>query len=119
VSEARVICEVRYYIDRDVLEEFKTYAQTWLTLIERHGGTHDGYLISRPAPVGANMSFPGIGSDVPSLVAIARFTFADDAAYLRYRDGVQTDPDGIEANARYVSNPPFKRYERIFLENLM
>lgn len=119
MSGAEVICEVRYHIDRHTLSEFKEYARTWVKLIERHGGSHQGYFLSRKAPVGATMSFPEFGGDEESLIAVARFGFPDETAYLRYRDEVRKDPDGIEANSRYGSNPPFKRYERIFLENLV
>lgn len=119
MAEAYLVCEVRYHIDRDGLDEFKIYAQTWKNLIERHGGKHDGYLISRQAPIGATMSFPGVGHEDTSVVAVARFTFPDDASYLRYREEVGRDPDGIEANSRYRTNPPFKSYERTFLEHLV
>ncbi len=119
MSETHVVCEVRYHIDRDALDEFRIYARTWMRLIERHGGKHDGYLISRQAPVGAAMSFPAVGNEDASVVAVARFAFPDDASYLRYRDEVGRDPDGIEANLRYGTNPPFKRYERTFLEHLL
>lgn len=119
MSEAEVICEVRYYIDQDGMEEFYAYARTWVMLIERYGGRHEGYLVSRQAPVGATMSFPGVGENGPDLIAVARFAFPDETAYLQYRDEVRKDPDGIKANSLYGNNPPFRRYERIFLERLI
>ncbi len=116
MSAEEVICEVRYYIDQDGLEEFAAYARTWKMLIERYGGRHEGYLLTRQAPMGATVSFPELAEDNAEPLAIARFAFPDEATYLRYRDEVQRDPDGIEANSRYSGKPPFKRYERIFLE---
>lgn len=118
MTDAKVICEVRYYIDQDSFEEFSRYAQTWITLIERHGGNHQGYFVSCQGPKGATVSFPGLGEEDTELIAVARFTFPDDEAYLRYRDEVRNDPDGISANSRYASNPPFKRYKRTFLKML-
>ncbi|MGI2034330.1 hypothetical protein ACRQ1B_18255 [Rhizobium panacihumi] len=118
MPEAELTCEVRYHIDKNSLEEFAAYARTWIALIERHGGLHHGYLVSRQAPAGATISFPGQGDEEAELIAIARFTFPNDESYLRYRDGVQSDPDGIAANSRYGLNPPFKRYMRTFLQKL-
>jgi len=118
MSEDPITCEVRYRIDASALSEFKAYAQTWIRLIERHGGTHHGYFISREPPNGAGVSFRGLGKDGGNDIAIALFTFPDDATYLRYRDAVAIDPDGIEANARYGKNPPFSSYERVFLQPL-
>lgn len=118
MTDAKVICEVRYYIDQDSFEEFSRYAQTWIALIERHGGSHQGYFVSCQGPEGATVSFPGLGEEDAELIAVARFTFPDDEVYLRYRDEVRNDPDRIAANSRYASNPPFKRYKRTFLKAL-
>jgi len=119
MSDTPVICEVRYYIDSDAISEFKSYAQTWMRLIERYGGTHDGYFISRQGPAGAILTFPGAGKDEVRALAVARFTFPDDAAYFRYRDEVARDAEAIEANSRYGKTPPFESYERVFLERLV
>lgn len=119
MSASPVICEVRYFIDQDTMDEFKAYARMWMALIERYGGTHHGYFMSREGPAGSAVSFPGIGKDGASDIAIARFTFPDDAAYFRYREEAAKDADGIEANSRYGNNPPFRSYERVFLERLL
>ena len=119
MSTAPVICEVRYSVDSDAISEFKTYGQTWMNLIERYGGTHDGYFISCPAPAGAVLSFPGAGKDELRALVVARFTFPDDVAYFRYREEVAKDAEGIEANSRYGKTPPFKSYERVFLQRLV
>lgn len=118
MSATGLVCEVRYHIDPDKLDAFREYARLWTVLIDRHGGHHQGYLLSRAAPARAGMSFPGLGDEASGLVAVARFSFADEAAYLHYRNEVQKDPDGIAANARYRADPPFLRYERSFFSNL-
>ncbi|MBB6486197.1 NIPSNAP family protein [Rhizobium lusitanum] len=118
MSLAPVICEVRYRIDKMAIDEFKAYAKTWMTLIERYGGMHYGYFISREAPAGAAVSFPRAGVDETADIAVALFSFPDDSAYLRYRDEVAKDAEGIEANSRFNASPPFISYQRVFLERL-
>jgi hypothetical protein len=113
-----VTCEVRYRLDRSRMVEFQAYAEIWSVLIERHGGTHHGYFIPREKPAGASMSFPGAGEEGAGDIAIALFTFSDEAAYLRYRSAVAEDPDGVAANERFAGDPPFESYERIFLQPL-
>ena len=53
-----VTCEIRYKLDMTKLREFEAYARAWVVLIERHGGTHHGYFLPRPAPGEARISFP-------------------------------------------------------------
>nr|WP_210209353.1 NIPSNAP family protein [Ensifer adhaerens] len=115
---ATVTCEIRYWLKPARLAEFEAYAQTWMTLIERHGGTHHGYFVPREKPEGVGASFPGVGEDGAGDIAVALFTFADEAAYLRYRSDVAADPDGMAANALYADDPPFVSYERVFLQPL-
>lgn len=114
-----VTCEIRYRIDESRIAEFKAYAQTWVALIERHGGTHHGYFLPREKPEGVGASFPGMAQEGAGDVAIALFTFPDEAAYFRYRSAVAEDPDGMAANARYADDPPFISYERLFLRPLV
>jgi hypothetical protein len=113
-----VTCEVRYHLNPERISEFEAYARIWIKLIERYGGKHHGYFLPRERPVGAGVSFAGIGKDGATDVAIALFTFADESAYARYREQVANDPDGVAANARFGGNPPFISYERIFLKPL-
>ncbi|WP_176083193.1 NIPSNAP family protein [Martelella sp. HB161492] len=110
-----VTCEVRYHVDLGRIAEFEAYAQIWIELIERHGGTHHGYFLPRDRPETAGLSFSGIGKDGADNIAIALFTFPDENTYQRYRERVATDPDGIAANARFSGDPPFISYERFFL----
>ncbi len=116
--QATVTCEIRYRLKPGSLAEFEAYAQTWMTLIERYGGTHHGYFVPREKPEGVGASFPGVGEDGAGDIAVALFTFADEAAYLRYRSDVAADPDGMAANALYADDPPFVSYERVFLQPL-
>ncbi|MEI2296546.1 NIPSNAP family protein [Ensifer sp. MJa1] len=113
-----VTCEIRYRIEPDRMAEFEAYAQTWVTLVERHGGVHHGYFLPRDKPEGVASSFPGLAEDGGGDIAVALFTFPDEATYLSYRREVAVDPDGIAANARYANDPPFISYERIFLRPL-
>ncbi|HEV7323075.1 MAG TPA: NIPSNAP family protein [Ensifer sp.] len=119
MSNAPVTCEIRYRIDESRMAEFDVYAQTWITLIERHGGTHHGYFLPRQRPEGVGASFPGVAQEGAGDIAIALFTFPDEAAYRRYRTNVAADPDGIAANTRFGEDPPFVSYERIFLQPLV
>ncbi len=118
MRKAPVTCEVRYRLDPERIADFYDYARIWIMLIERHGGTHHGYFMPREKPEGAAVSFPGTGGEGAGDIAVALFTFPDEAAYLRYRDTVAEDVDGIAANARFSKNPPFKSYERSFLQPL-
>nr|WP_298100948.1 NIPSNAP family protein [uncultured Shinella sp.] len=113
-----VTCEVRYCLDPLRIADFHDYARIWTTLIERYGGTHHGYFMPRQKPEGAAVSFPGAGGEGANDIAAALFTFPDETAYLLYRDKVAEDVDGIAANARFLENPPFKSYERTFLQPL-
>jgi hypothetical protein len=110
-----ITCEVRYRLDRSRISEFEAYAQIWVELVERHGGKHHGYFISRDKPTETGVSFPCLGQEGATDIAIALFTFPDDATYLQYREQVAKDPDGVAANARFRENPPFISYERLFL----
>lgn len=110
-----LVCEVRYELDPERLQEFADYARTWVRLIRRHGGVHHGFFMPREAPTGSSMSFAALGRDGPANEAIALFAFTDDAAYRRYRESVAADPEGMAANQRFA-DPPFKSYRRCFLE---
>lgn len=111
-----VTCQIRYELDLNKLDEFEAYALAWIRLIERYGGTHNGYFVPREAPKGVRLSFPAAGFDGPANVAIALFTFPDEAAYLRYREKVADDPDCTSAEALYRDTHCFTSYERLFLQ---
>ena len=75
-STMPVTCEVRYRLDPNKRAEFEAYAEVWMQLIERYGGTHHGYFMPREKPDGAGLSFPGAGADGAGNIAIALFTIS-------------------------------------------
>lgn len=115
-STQPVTCQIRYTLDLAQLNAFETYARTWISLIERYGGTHHGYFIPRTNPDEVGPSFPSLGYDGPTNVAIAMFTFPDEASYRLYRKEVATDPECLTATALVQQSRCFTRYERLFLQ---
>ena len=109
-------CQIRYTLDLAKLGAFEAYARTWISLIQRYGGIHHGYFIPRATPDGLGVSFPGLGYDGPTDVAVAMFTFPDEESYRLYRDKVATDPDCLSAAALVGETVCFTRYERLFLQ---
>ncbi len=118
VSATAVTCQIRYTLNLDKLSDFEAYARAWIVLIERYGGTHHGYFMPRSAPNEVRISFPGIGHDGPSDVAIALFTFPDEESYRRYRERAASEPECQSAETLYRDTQCFIRYERLFLEPL-
>jgi hypothetical protein len=111
-----VTCQIRYTLDLAKLGAFEAYARTWISLIQRYGGIHHGYFIPRATPDGLGVSFPGLGYDGPTYVAVAMFTFPDEESYRLYRDKVATDPECLSATALIRETGCFTRYERLFLQ---
>jgi hypothetical protein len=111
-----VTCQIRYTVDLAQLGAFDTYAQTWMSLIERYGGIHHGYFIPRANPDEVGPSFPGMGYDGPTDVAVAMFTFPDEESYRLYRKRVADDPECLLATALVRETRCFTRYERLFLK---
>ena len=111
-----VTCQIRYTLNLAQLGAFKTYARTWMWLIEQYGGIHHGYFIPRANPDEVGPSFPGLGYDGPTDVAIAMFTFPDEESYRLYRKEVATDPECITSAALVRKSGCFTRYERLFLQ---
>lgn len=115
-SERPVTCQIRYTLDLNKLDQFESYARTWIALVERYGGIHHGYFTPRDAPEGVGMSFPGVGFDGPADVAVAMFTFPNEEVYRHYRETVAADPECLSAAALVQETSCFTRYERLFLE---
>ena len=111
-----VTCQIRYTLDLTKLGAFEAYARTWISLIQRYGGIHHGYFIPRATPDGVEVSFPGLGYDGPTDVAVAMFTFPDEESYRLYRHRVATDPECLSAAALVRETGCFTRYERLFLQ---
>ena len=81
-------CYIRYKLDPSKISEFKEYAHSWISLIEKYGGIHHGYFIpgERDASFpNATFSFPGLGSEGPPNIAVALFSFSTLDAYEAYR----------------------------------
>lgn len=111
-------CCIRYQLEPGKLEEFKEYAQSWISLIRKYGGTHHGYFVPAadegilPRPT---FSFPDIAKDGPANVAVALFSFPTVEAYDRYRKLVAEDAACKAATARFDETKCFSSYERTFL----
>jgi hypothetical protein len=99
-----ITCHVRYEIDPARIEAFERFAESWMDLVERHGGTHHGYFL------------PAEGA---SDVAYALFSFPSLADYERYRELFGVDPDFIAADKIRDESGCVRRYERTFLRPLL
>lgn len=106
---------MRYVIEPDKVSDFEQYARSWMRLIERFGGTHHGYFVADETPPSAAFSFPGIGTQGPSNVAIALFSFPSVEDYETYREQVAEDSECHAATAHYEATKPFTSYERTFM----
>lgn len=94
-----VTCYVRYIIDPMKLEEFEHYGRLWIPLVERLGGTHNGYFLPSE---GANN------------VALALFTFPSLTAYDAYRTRAFADPECLAAFQYARDTRCILSYERSF-----
>lgn len=111
-----VTCQIRYTLNLAKIDAFEAYARTWMTLIPQYGGVHHGYFIPRVSPDKVGSSFPGLGYDGPTNVAVAMFSFPDEKSYQIYRERVATDPECLSAAALVRETGCFTRYERLFLQ---
>ncbi|TDF37565.1 NIPSNAP family protein [Alteromonadaceae bacterium M269] len=94
-----VTCFLKYEIDPYKVEEFEAYAKMWIPLVNKFGGTHNGYFL--PAE-GANN------------IALALFTFPSLAAYEIYRRDSMQDPECIIAFEYAEQTKCIVSYERSF-----
>jgi hypothetical protein len=94
-----ITCFLRYEIDPAKLAEFEAYSRVWITLVNRFGGVHHGYLM------------PSEGSND---VALASFSFPSLAAYEAYRTASFADPDCIKAFDFAKKTGCIRRYDRSF-----
>jgi hypothetical protein len=113
-----IVCHIRYELDLEKLAQFEEYARAWIELIERYGGVHHGYLLPSGRGPAAPVSFPGIGREAPDNVAIASFSFPDEASYLAYRRDVSADPDCARAERLLRESGCVTAYERGFMRRL-
>jgi len=111
-------CFIRYKLDLDKLDEFREYAHSWISLINKYGGTHHGFFVpgthvdNLPS---AAFSFPGLGTEGPPNITVALFSFPSIAAYDQYRMAVSSDEECKATTARFKETKCFYSYERTFL----
>lgn len=113
-----IYCHVRYVFDTSKRAEFEQYANLWVHLINKLGGTHLGYFFPSDDPRAQNhgrFSFPGIGTEGPANVAVAIFGFADWDAYEHYRREAGKYEECRRATQILEESQCFTRYERNFM----
>ena len=97
----KIVCFIRYQIDPFQREEFRKYAQAWLTVIPRCGGQLIGYFL--PLEGTNDIGWGLIG-------------FENLAAYEAYRARLKADPEA-RANFAFSQSKRFVlREERTFVE---
>ncbi|KZN66416.1 NIPSNAP family containing protein [Pseudoalteromonas luteoviolacea CPMOR-1] len=96
-----ITCYLKYVIDPYKLSEFETYAKLWIPLVNKFGGTHNGYFLPSE---GANN------------IALALFTFPSLAEYEKYRANSFQDPDCIAAFKYAEETKCIISYERSFFK---
>jgi hypothetical protein len=99
-----ITCVVEYVIDPAKIEQFEQFAQRWIELVNRHGGTHHGYFLP---------------SEGASDKALALFSFPSLAAYEQYRQLFGVDPDFVAADRIRDQSGCVLRYDRFFLRPLL
>jgi len=99
-----ITCYIRYTIDPYKVADFEQYARMWITLVNRLGGTHHGFLLPYE---GANN------------VAIGSFSFPGLAAYERYRNDIQTDAECQQAFAFAEQTRCIVSYERTLMRPII
>jgi hypothetical protein len=114
-----ITCYLRYIIDPAKIKEFEQYARLWIALIEKFGGTHHGYFLPGEGPASATFSFPGVGAEGPGDVAVALFSFPNQAAYEAYRQQAAEDAECQAATAYYRETKCFVSYERSFMKAVL
>lgn len=111
-------CCNRYRIDPVRREAFAEYARAWVTLTNRHGGTHHGFYLAAELADRPAQSYPGFASEAGPDVAYAWYSFADEGALHAFRAAVKLDPDCAPAEALGRESGCILEYERSFLERV-
>lgn len=99
-----ITCVVDYVIDPAKIDDFEEFAQAWMVLVEREGGTHHGYFLP---------------SEGASDRAVALFSFPSLAAYEQYRTLFGVDPDFVAADKIRDRSGCVLRYDRTFMRPLL
>src|SRR5262249_22988320 len=116
-TQYMITCYLRYFIAPGKLKEFEEYGRRWTKLIEKYGGTHLGYFVPEMAPdeiSSRHFSFPGLGSEGPTNVGIALYSFPNLDAYIAYRRMAAEDEECKAVSAQFNLTKCFVRYERSF-----
>ena len=114
-----ITCCIRYELAPGKEAEFEHYARTWRRIIERMGGTYYGcFMPGERPPDAGRFSFSGVGRDGPRDVATVVFSFADLAAYERYRREAPDDPECGRITDFRNETECFTGYERSFVRML-
>jgi len=98
-----ITCYLRYVIDPYKLAEFEHYAELWIPLVKRLGGTHHGYFLP---------------SEGASNIALALFSFPSLAEYEIYRQKMAADPECQAAYDFAEKTRCIVSYERSFMRPL-
>ena len=99
-----ITCHVRYEIEAAELEAFERFANAWMELVVRHGGTHHGYFL------------PSVGA---SDIAYALFSFPSLADYELCRERFGVDPEFVEADRIRDESNCVRRDERTIMRPLL
>ncbi|MEV1129651.1 NIPSNAP family protein [Agromyces sp. NPDC049794] len=99
-----ITCVVEYTIDPTKIADFEQFARAWISLVDRHGGTHHGYFLP---------------SEGASDRALALFSFPSLADYEDYRQLFGIDPDFIAADKIRDESGCVLRYDRSFMRPLL
>ena len=91
---------IEYTIDPSKIDAFEAYADEWMRLVEREGGTHHGYFMP---------------SEGASDRALALFTFDSLSDYERYRTNFGVDPEFIAADLLRVDSGCVIRWDRTLM----
>ncbi len=99
-----ITCYIEYQIDPYKVKEFRQYAEMWLPLIQKFGGTHHGYFLPKES-----------ASDL----AIGLFSFPSLAAYEQYRVDMRNDADCKKASEFAAEKKFIVRLSRQFLDPIL
>lgn len=117
-----ITCYVRYFLDMEKLDAFAEYGRIWIELINRLGGMHHGYFLpskDEKAKEHGRFSFAGLGSEGPTNVGIAVFSFPDWQTYERYRAEAGSYDECKRATEIVEETKCFTSYERNFITPIL
>ena len=117
-----ITCYIRYTLNLDQLDAFAEYGRIWIDLIDRLGGTHHGYFLpsqEERAQEQGRFSFQGLGSEGPTNIGIAVFSFPDWETYDHYRSAAGSYEECQRATKIVEETKCFTSYERNFMTPIL